>query len=38
MTKIYDIKKIKVKDIPNEICLGKMVTFLGMFFSNILCE
>ncbi|KAH9416793.1 hypothetical protein DERP_011908 [Dermatophagoides pteronyssinus] len=28
MTKIYDIKKIKVKDIPNEICLGKMVTFL----------
>ncbi|KAH9526951.1 hypothetical protein DERF_001005 [Dermatophagoides farinae] len=28
LTKIYDIKKIKVKDIPDEICMGKMVTFL----------
>ncbi|KPM09408.1 filamin-A-like protein 2 [Sarcoptes scabiei] len=28
MTKIYDINKIRVKDIPEEICLGKMVTFL----------
>lgn len=27
-TKIYDIKKIKVKDVPTEICLGKPVTFL----------
>ena len=28
-TKIYDIKKIIVKDVPKEICLGKPVTFLG---------
>lgn len=28
-TKIYDIRKIKVKDVPSEICLGKPVTFLG---------
>lgn len=27
-TKIYDLRKIKVKDIQEEICLGKPVTFL----------
>lgn len=33
-TKIYDIRKIKVKDVPSEICLGKPVTFLGKSVKN----
>ena len=28
-SKVYDIKKIRVKEIPREIVIGKAVTFIG---------
>lgn len=35
-TKIYDIRKIKVRDVPQEVCIHKPVTFLGnAYFDSI---